>query len=215
VVGVVGNVKFFGLGENYPMYYDSYEQMVAWTEGFGARTMGVIVRTDGDPLAVAGPIRETVRAVDSDLPIVWMRTMDDIASASVARPRFLMMLLGLFAAVALALGAIGVYGVISHGVNQRTNEIGIRMALGAGSGAVAGMVVRQGLALALIGVVVGLAAAIAATRLMVGFLFNVSPTDPGTFTAVVGIMLGVVLAASYLPARRASRVDPLVALRME
>jgi len=215
VVGVVGNVKFFGLGENYPMYYDSYEQMVAWTEGFGARTMGVMVRTDGDPLAVAGPIRELVRAVDSNLPIVWMRTMDDIASASVARPRFLMTLLGLFAAVALALGAMGVYGVISHGVAQRTNEIGIRMALGAGSGAVAGMVVRQGLALALTGVVFGLAAAIAATRVMVGFLFNVSPTDPWTFTAVVGIILAVVLAASYLPARRASRVDPLVALRME
>jgi len=215
VVGVVGNVRFFGLGENYPIYYYSYEQMVTWTEGHFARTMGVIVRTDGDPLAVAGPIRETVRAIDPDLPIVWMRTMDDIASASVARPRFLMTLLGLSAAVALALGAIGVYGVISHGVAQRTNEIGIRMALGAGSGAVAGMVVRQGLALALIGVVAGVAAAIAATRLMVGFLFNVSPTDPGTFTAVVGIMLGVVLAASYLPARRASRVDPLVALRME
>jgi putative ABC transport system permease protein len=215
VVGVVGNVKFFGLGVNYPMYYHSYEQMLVWAQGFGVRTKSVIVRTDGDPLAVAGPIREAVRAIDSNVPIVWMRTMDDIASASVARPRFLMTLLGLFAAVALALGAIGVYGVVSHGVTQRTNEIGIRMALGAGSGVVAGMVVRQGLALALIGVVVGLAAAIAATRLMAGFLFNVSPTDPGTFTAVVGIILVVVAAASYLPARRASRVDPLVALRME
>ena len=177
--------------------------------------MSVVVRTDGDPLAVAGSFREMVRAIDPDLPIVWMRTMDDIASASVARPRFLMTLLGLFAGVALALGAIGVYGVISHGVAQRTNEIGIRMALGAESGAVAGMVVRQGLVLALIGVAVGLAAAFAATRLMAGFLFNVSPTDPWTFTAVVGIILGVVLVASYLPARGASRVDPLVALRSE
>ena len=215
VVGVVDNVKFSGLGENYPMYYHSYEQMVSWTGGFGARTMSVMVRTRGDPLDVAGPIRELVRATDPDLPIVWMRTMDDIASASVARPRFLMTLLGVFAAVALALGAIGVYGVISHGVAQRTNEIGIRLALGAGTGTVAGMVVRQGLTLAAAGVVVGLAAAITATRLMTAFLFNVSPTDPWTFAAVVGIVLGVVLVASYLPARRASRVDPLVALRME
>ncbi len=215
VVGVVGNVRFFGLGENYPMYYPSYEQTVAWTGGFFARTMSVIVRTHGDPLTVAGPIREMVRATDPGLPIVWMRTMDDIASASVARPRFVMTLMGVFAGVALLLGAIGVYGVISHGVTQRTNEIGIRMALGAGSGAVQGMVVRRGLVLALGGVLVGLAAAVAATRLLTGFLFNVSPTDRGTFAAVVGIILGVVAVASYLPARRASRVDPLVALRME
>jgi putative ABC transport system permease protein len=215
VVGVVANVKFFGLGETYPMYYHSYEQMVAWARGFGAHSKSVMVRTDGDPLAVAGPIREMVRAIDPGLPIVWMRTMDEIASASVASPRFLMTLLGVFASVALVLGAIGVYGVISHGVVQRTNEIGIRIALGAGSGAVAGMVVRQGLALALIGVLLGVAASAAATRLMTGFLFNVSPTDPWTFAAVVGVILGVVLVASYLPARRASQVDPLEALRTE
>jgi len=215
VVGVVGNVKFFGLGARYPMYYHSYEQMVVWAEGFGAHSMSVVIRTDGDPLAVAGSFREMARGIDPDLPIVWMRTMDDIASASVARPRFLMTLLGLFAGVALALGAIGVYGVISHGVAQRTHEIGIRIALGAESGKVAGMVVRQGLTLALVGSAVGLAAAFAATRLMAGFLFNVSPTDPWTFAAVVGIILGVVLVASWLPARRASRVDPLLALRSE
>ena len=215
VVGVVANVKFFGLGETYPMYYHSYEQMVAWARGFGAHSKSVMVRTDGDPLAVAGPIREMVRAIDPGLPIVWMRTMDEIASASVASPRFLMTLLAVFASVALVLGAIGVYGVIAHGVVQRTNEIGIRIALGAGSGAVAGMVVRQGLALALIGVLLGVAASAAATRLMTGFLFNVSPTDPWTFAGVVGVILGVVLVASYIPARRASRVDPLEALRTD
>jgi putative ABC transport system permease protein len=215
VVGVVANAKFYGLGESYPIYYHSYDQTVSWTGGFGARTMSLIVRTHGPPLAVAGPIRELVHAVDPDLPIVWMRTLDDIASASVARPRFLMTLLGAFAGVALVLAAIGVYGVISYGVARRAHEIGIRMALGAAAGSVAGMVVREGLALALIGVVVGLAAAVAVTRMMTAFLFNVQPTDLWTYTAVAGIILAVVVTASYLPARRASRVDPLTALRTE
>jgi predicted permease len=215
VVGVVGNVKYHGLGETYPIYYHLYDQTTAWSGGFFARSMSVVVRTHRDPLTVAGPIRDLVRAIDPDLPIVWMRTMEDIASSSVARPRFLMTLMMVFAGVALILGAIGVYGVISHGVAQRTNEIGIRIALGAGSGAVAGMVVRQGITLALAGVVTGLLSAIAATRLMTGFLFSVSPTDPWTFVVVVGVILGVVLMSSYLPARRASRVDPLVALRTE
>ncbi len=215
VVGVVGNVKYAALSETYPIYYHLYDQTTAWSGGFFARTMSVVVRTHGDPLAVAGPVRDLVRTIDPDLPIVWMRTMDDIASESVARPRFSMALMAVFASVALLLGAIGVYGVISHGVAQRTNEIGIRMALGAGSGAVAGMVVRQGLTLAFFGIVVGLAASFGVTRLLTAFLFKVSPTDPLTFVVVVGVILGVVLTASYLPARRASRVDPLAALRVD
>jgi len=215
VVGVVENAKFYGLQNNYPMYYHSYEQMVSWTEGFGARTMSLMVRTSGDPLSVANPIREIVGATDPDLPIVWMQTMDDIASWSVARPRFLMSLLVLFASVALLLGAVGVYGVISHTVAQRTSEIGIRMALGAGAGSVAGMVLRQGMTTAAVGVIAGVGAAIAATRLLSGFLFDVSPTDPMTFLCVVAILLAAVFAASFFPARRASRVDPLVALRSE
>ena len=177
--------------------------------------MTLMVRTDGDPLAVAGPIRELVRSVDPDLPIAWMRTMDDIASASVSRPRFTMTLLALFAVVALILGAIGVYGVISHSVAQRTNEVGIRMALGAASSAVVAMIVKQGIALALFGIALGVVAAVAATRLLSGFLFSVSTTDPWTFLSVVGIIFAVVLVACFLPARRASRVDPLEALRTE
>jgi putative ABC transport system permease protein len=215
IVGVVANAKFYGLGENYPMYYHSYEQMVSWTGGFGARTMSLMVRTTGDPLAVAGPIRDVVRTLDPDLPIAWMRTMDDIASASVSRPRFLMTLLALSAAVALILGAIGVYGVVSHSVAQRTNEVGIRMALGAASVSVTAMIVRQGLALALLGVVIGVAAAIAATRLLTGFLYEVSATDPLTFAFVVVMIFLVAFFSCFIPARRASRVDPLVALRTE
>jgi putative ABC transport system permease protein len=141
--------------------------------------------------------------------------MDDILSSSVAGSRFMMTLLGVFAGIALVLGAIGVYGVMSHGVATRGNEIGIRMALGAGGSEVARMVVRQGMALATVGVILGLAAALATTRVMEAFLFNVSATDPWTFGVVSVIIMLVGLLASYLPARKASRIDPLTALRSE
>ncbi|KPJ94149.1 MAG: hypothetical protein AMS18_04330 [Gemmatimonas sp. SG8_17] len=215
VVGVVGNVKYAGLDQNYPIFYYQYHQTVDWSRGFVSRTNTLVVRTQGDPLSLAGPVRELVRALDPELPIVWLRTMDDIAAASLARPRFLMTVLAVFAGAALLLGAIGVYGVISHAVALRTNEIGIRIALGASGGAVTGLVVKQGMQLALVGMVVGLAVAIAATRLMRGFLFEVSPTDPWTFAAVSVLMIAVGLAACYVPARRASRIDPLAALRQE
>jgi ABC-type antimicrobial peptide transport system permease subunit len=212
---VVANAKFYGLGVNYPMYYHSYDQMVSWTGGFGARSMSLLIRTRNDPLALAGPVREAVRATDPDLPIAWMRTLDDIASESVSQPRFLMTLLAVFGGAALALAAIGVYGVISHSVAQRTNEVGIRMALGAASTTVTGMIVRQGMGLALLGIIAGVVASIVASRLLTGFLFNVQSTDPMTFVSVVGVIFIVVLLACYIPARRASRVDPLVALRTE
>jgi putative ABC transport system permease protein len=156
-----------------------------------------------------------VRRLDPNLPIVRLQTMDELVSKALARPRFIMMLLGVFAGIALVLGAIGVYGVMSHGVAQRTNEIGIRMAMGAKSAEVAGMVLRQGMGLALLGVLVGLVASLGAARSLAGFLFNVSTTDPSTYTTVAIVMMVVALLASYLPARRASKVDPIDALRYE
>jgi ABC-type antimicrobial peptide transport system permease subunit len=177
--------------------------------------MDLAVRTTGDPLQLAGPIRQVVREIDSGLPIARMRTMDQVLAASVASQRFMMTLLGLFAFVALLLGAIGIYGVVSHGVAQRTGEIGIRLALGAGAATVVGMVIRQGLILALLGTAGGVVAALAGTRVMASLLHEVSPTDPWIFLAVALAVVVVSLIASYLPAHRASRVDPLEALKVE
>ena len=214
VVGVVGNVKFDELGAENPTFYHPYEHLADWM-GFHALGMALVVRVEGDPLVNAQPIREIVRGLDPDLPIGWMRTQDDIVAISVARPRFTMTLLGVFAGVALVLAAVGVYGVMSHGVAQRTGEVGVRVALGAGSRDVVRLVVRQGMALALVGVAIGLATALAATRVLTGFLFEVSPTDPWTFGGVSLVVAAVALLACYVPARRASRVDPIVALRTE
>jgi predicted permease len=213
IVGIVGNVRFDRLKKQYPTYYFAYEQTASWADFHRATT--VMVRTDGEPSALAGPFRETVRALDPNLPITRMQTMEDIFAREVARPRFLMTLLGVFAVTALALGAIGVYGVMSHGVAQRTNEIGIRMALGAKRGEVSRMVLGQGMFLAIIGVLVGLGAAYGLTQVLSGFLYKVSTTDPWTFAAVSMVMVMVGLLASYLPAHRATRIDPLEALRCE
>lgn len=178
------------------------------------RGMALAVRTTVDPSSVAGPLREGVRSLDPNVPITSMTTMDEVLSVQVARPRFLMALLGVFAFVALALGAIGVYGVMSHAVAKRSNEIGIRIALGARTGAVTSMIVRQGVWLAMGGAALGIAVAVVATRVMAGMLYEVSTTDPWTFAAVPALLLIVCFVASYLPARRASRVDPMEALRM-
>jgi ABC-type antimicrobial peptide transport system permease subunit len=191
--------------------YWAYQQM----EEHAVRSMVLAIRTSIEPTTVAPALREIVRSLDPNVPIVSMRTMDDVLKRAVARPKFTMTLLGLFALVALALGVIGVYGVMSHSVAARTNEIGIRIALGARSDEVTRMVTRQGFVVALAGVAVGLGCALVATRLMTGLLFNVSATDPWTFGAVAVFMAAVALLASYLPARRASRVDPIEALRVE
>jgi putative ABC transport system permease protein len=214
VVGIVGNVRYDGLDEENPTFYFAYER---WPEivHFMLGSMSIVVRTSGDPEAVAGPLRDLVRSLDPNLVILRMKTMDDIVSASVAEPRFLMSALGAFAAIALLLGMIGVYGVVSHGVAQRTSEIGIRVALGAQSHEVVALVIRQGMVTALIGAGIGLAAALAATRVMTELLHDVSPTDPGTLGLVSAAVVLVALLASYVPARRASRVDPLEALRVE
>ena len=142
-------------------------------------------------------------------------TMEEIQGRSLARPRFILTLFGVFAGVALVLGAVGIYGVISYGVALRAGEIGIRRALGAEEGAVLGMVLREGLGLTMVGLVLGLAGALAGTRILTGFLYEVSPSDPATFLIVAGLILSVALLASFFPARRATGVDPLEALRVE
>jgi putative ABC transport system permease protein len=160
-------------------------------------------------------VREAVREVDRDLPIANIRSMDQIMSGMAGDARFRTLLLGVFAAVALLLSAIGIYGVISYSVAQRTREIGIRIAIGAQNRDVLRLVVGQGMKLALIGVGVGIAGALALTRVLSGLLFNVSATDPLTFVGVSTLLALVALLACYVPARRAMNVDPMVALRCE
>jgi putative ABC transport system permease protein len=177
--------------------------------------MYLAVRTALEPATVTNSIRQQVLALDKDMPIYEVSTMDQLLSNSVVQPRFNLTLLVTFAALALALAAVGIYGVMAYTVTQRTHEIGIRMALGAQVEDVLKQVLKEGAWLAGIGLALGLAGSLAAARLMASLLFGVKPTDPLTFTAVAVILAGVALAACYIPARRATRVDPLVALRYE
>ena len=213
IVGVVGNVKYAGLeAEEMPTMYVPYTTpgWVSWS-----RSMYLVVRTAGEPLGLASALRQQVRELDQDLPVVGLRAMEQVIHESVTEPRFRTSLLGLFAAVALLLAAIGIYGVISYAVTERTHEIGIRMALGAQTSNVLRLVIVQGMKLALVGVAIGLAASLALTRLMKSLLFDVSPTDPLTFAAIAVLLIAVALLACYLPARRATKVDPMIALRYE
>ena len=180
---------------------------------FPIRNMYLTVRAAGDPTAVASAIQRTVRTLDSALPVVRLRTMDEVFGESVSRPRFLTMLLGIFGGLALVLAAVGTYGVLSYLVSQRSQEIGIRMALGADRTAMLVLVLRQGLILAGVGLVLGVAGAMAAGRLMRTLLFNVSPLDPMTLGAVTIVMTVVALFACLVPALRATRVDPLTTLQ--
>jgi putative ABC transport system permease protein len=174
----------------------------------------VIVRA-GDPSALARPLAETVRSIDPDLPAYNVKTVEEYLDGTIAIPRFNTMLLGIFAGLALVLTAIGLYGVISYSVAQRTHEIGIRIALGAQPSEMMRLVIGQGLRLAFVGVGLGLIAAFAFTHFLSSLLFGVTATDPVSFATVVVTLLGVVLLACYVPARRAMRVDPMVALRYE
>ena len=175
----------------------------------------LIVSTSVEPLSLAAAVRNTVWSIDRDQPVSHVRTMEDVLSGSIARQRFSMLLFGIFAGVALLLAAVGLYGVMSYTVAQRTREIGLRMALGAQPGAVLMLVVGHGLQLVLVGVRLGLVAAFMLTRVMSRLLCGVSPTDPLTLAAISVVLVSVALLASYIPARRATKVDPLIALRYE
>ncbi|MBZ5501892.1 MAG: ABC transporter permease [Acidobacteriia bacterium] len=220
IVGVVGHVRQWGLGTDpkgavhYQTYW-SFKQLAGPLLPILASTTYVVVRSARSPASLVDPIRRGIHAIDGNAPLYDVRTMREIMAASLAERRFSMVLLGVFAAIALLLAAIGIYGVVSYLAAQRTHEIGIRMALGARPGDVLRMVLSQGGRMALVGIAVGLAASLALTRLMVTMLFGVSATDPVTFAGVVVFLLGVVLLACWIPARRATRVDPMVALRYE
>lgn len=207
IVGVVGNVRQYGLDQEVrPELYVSHAQ-------FPADAMTVVLRTAGEPSALAGAIRREVRQLDPNLPIEEFTTLGEVVSGSVAQPRFYMALLTLFAAVALLLAAIGIFGVMSYSVAQRTREIGVRMALGARAEDVLRLVVRRALWLALGGLALGLLGALALSRILRSLLYDVGTTDPLTFTVVPLVLMSVAALASYLPARRATRVDPMTALR--
>jgi putative ABC transport system permease protein len=212
IAGVVNDVKHQGLNQQAgPEVYTPHSQGAGETQ----RSMFLAVRTTVDPLSLAAAVRNEVRAVDKDQPVADVQTMEQRLAASLAGPRFNMLLLGLFAAVALALAAVGLYGVMAYGVTQRTHEIGIRMALGAQRSNVLRLVVRQGMLMALVGVALGLAASFALTRVMASLLFGVSATDPLVFTIIALLLAVVAFIASYIPARRAIKVDPMTALRYE
>jgi putative ABC transport system permease protein len=209
IVGVVGNVKHKALAtEIMPEAYFAYKQ---GPENF----MGLVVRTASDPVSMIPAIRNQVLSIDKDQPVSDIMTMDQRLAKSVASSRFVMLLLGGFSILALGLAAVGIYGVMSYLVTQRTQEIGVRMALGAQKRDVLKLVVGKGMVLAIVGLAIGLVASLALTRLMRSLLFEVTPTDWLTFVITSVVLLTVALLACYIPARRATKVDPLVALRYE
>jgi putative ABC transport system permease protein len=209
IVGVVKDVKHFGLDADTP------PSMYLPVRQVPSRGMTLVVRTAGEPLSIVPALRAQIWAGDKNLAIANVSTMNDLVASSITQQRFILLLLGCFAALALVLSAVGIYGVMSYAVAQRTHEIGIRMALGARMSDVLKLVVRNGMMLTLIGVGIGLAAAFALTRLMGSLLFGVTPTDATTFAIVSAVLVLVALLACYVPARRATKVDPLVALRYE
>jgi len=218
IVGVVGHVKHFGLDavENVQpqMYFPFNQAPDDMLPGLSPR-MNIIVRTTTDPLAVTAAVRREVQAMDPNQPVYNVTTMERTLDESLATQRLSMSLLAFLASLALILAAVGIYGVMSYMVTQRSHEIGIRMAIGAQSRDVFKMVIGRGMSLALVGVALGLAGAFGLTRLMSTMLFGVAPTDPVTFVCIAVLLAGVALAACYLPGRRATKVDPLVALRYE
>jgi putative ABC transport system permease protein len=209
VVGVVEDVRYGGLhDEPGPALYLA-DLQATWPEAT------FLLRTAGDPLALAAAVRREVRAVDPDLPVFDVKTMRERVADATSRDRFGAALLSAFAALALVLAAMGIHAVIAYSVARRTRELGVRQALGASPGALVRLVVGQGAALAAVGIVAGMAAALALTRVLSGLLYEVEPTDPATLAAITVFLAGTALLAAWLPARRAARVDPMVALRSE
>jgi putative ABC transport system permease protein len=215
IVGVVSDVKQGGLDEETGTeVYFLYPQ-VGRLVGFAPRSMNVVVRTSGDPLALASAVRGEVRTLDASLPVANLASMEDVLSTSLARPRFLTLLLGIFAAVALVLAAIGTYGVMSYSVAERRKEIGIRMALGAQASSVLRMILRQGVVTAGLGIVIGLLGAFALSSMLQAMLFNISSTDATAFVVAPLTLSIVALIACYAPALRATRVDPAGVLKQD
>ena len=215
IVGVVSDVPLRQLNEEpLPEAYFSLaqgQQMCGWM----ATGMSLVIRTDTDPMSLSDAARREAQALDSSVPVFAVRTVEQVLSRTVAQPRFNLILLGLFATVALLLAAVGIYGILANTVRARTHEIGIRLALGASRKDIFRLVIGQGMALTLAGVALGLGAAFALTRYLESLLYEVRPTDPLTFGGVAFLLAGVACLACYLPARRAMRVDPMVALRYE
>jgi putative ABC transport system permease protein len=209
VVGIVGDVRGASLNEQpYAQAYGSYRQSPR-------RAMTLVLRTAGDPLALVSGVRQQVAALDPQQPLYDVKTGDKVMEASVSRTRFNMLLIAVLAGIALVLAAIGVYGVISYSVAQRTREIGIRMALGASAGSVVKLIVSEGMLLAGSGIALGVLAAFGVTRIMASLLYGIGATDPVTFVSLALVLAAIAFLASYIPARRATKVDPVVALRAE
>jgi putative ABC transport system permease protein len=216
IVGVARHVRYFGPEQEgrAGIYRPWLQISPRWLAEF-TRVMDLVVKTSVEPTQLVGAIKHEVQAIDKDQPLANVRSLESLLNESLAPRRFSLLLLGVFALVALLLGAIGLYGVISYAVTQRTNEIGIRLALGAQRKDVLRLILGQGMRLAIVGVLVGLGNALVFTRLMKTLLFNLSATDPLTFAAVTLLLTAVALLACYVPARRAMKVDPMIALRQE
>jgi putative ABC transport system permease protein len=212
VIGVVADVKNAGIDK--PTGTELYLPF-RQTQGYGRPTSYIVLRGSGNMTGLVSSVRRELSEIDPDVPISSIATMEDVLAIAQSRPRFLALLLSIFSSVALILAAVGIYGVLSYLVARRNKEFGLRMALGASRQHVLGLVLRQGAMLAASGMVAGLLVATALTRLMSSLLFEVRATDPRTFLVVSAVLAVVVLAASYIPARRATRVDPMVALRYE
>jgi putative ABC transport system permease protein len=211
IVGITGDVREQDLGEapGSEIFLNYMQRAPDWPN------LSVVVRTAGDPADSASTIKDLAASVDRDIPVARVQTMDEVLSASLAEPSIYTWMLGIFASLALALAAVGLYGVVSYTAAQRTHEIGIRMALGAGRGTVLGLVLRQGVRMAGIGAAIGLVCAIGVNQMLIHLVPSVQPGDPLTLGAVAALLLSVAVAASFVPAWRATRIDPISALRNE
>jgi putative ABC transport system permease protein len=213
VVGIVGNVRHNGVTtEIKPKFYRAFDQ---WhlSSGNPLRNMTLVVRTERDPAELIGPIRGRIRQLDANLPIAAVRTMDDVVSTSIATPKLTSGVLSVFGLLALLLAAVGIYGVQSYIVSQRRQELGIRLAIGAGRGRVLGMVLSNGLSLAAAGVLLGLGAAAVVLPIFASLLYGVAPFDAATFLVTPVVLIGIAAVAAAIPAWRASRLDPVQAIR--